>query len=60
MIVGSDKLAYSIPESIRATSLSRTTIYELAKRGRLKITKVGGRSLILAADLRALLSGEAE
>lgn len=50
------KLAYSLREASEATSLSRSTLYNLAKAGKLPIRKVAGRSLILREDVMALLS----
>jgi len=54
-----NKLAYSVKEAVIASSLGRTKIYELISSGELKATRVGGRTLILAESLRALISGEA-
>lgn len=51
------KLAYSISEACRATSLGRTSIYARIKSKELSAIKVGGRTLIPAAALEALLSG---
>lgn len=54
------KLAYSIKEACAASSLGRTTIYAHIASGRLTAHKVGGRTVILAASLRALLEGATE
>lgn len=51
----SNKLAYSLREASEATSLSRSTLYNLAKDGRLSIRKVAGRSIILRDDIMALI-----
>lgn len=51
------KLAYSIKEACEVSSLGRTTIYALIKAGRLQCVKVGGRTLILAESLEALIRG---
>ena len=51
------KLAYSIKEACELSSLGRTTLYALIKTGRLQVVKVGGRTLIPAAALHALLLG---
>jgi excisionase family DNA binding protein len=48
---------YSIQQVCRCTSLGRTTIYAAAKRGDLRITKYGNRSIVLADDLKAFLAG---
>lgn len=50
------KLAYSIKEACQASSLGRTTLYAHIKAGRLQTIKVGGRRVIPAAALEALLS----
>lgn len=50
------KLAYSIKEACEASSLGRTTLFSHIKSGRLPTVKVGGRTLIPAAALHALLS----
>lgn len=52
------KLAYSINEAIAASSLGRTTIYAHIASGKLRVTRVGGRTLIPAESLHALISGE--
>lgn len=49
-------LAYSIPALKNATSLSRSLIYEHIKRGLLKTTKVGKRTLVLRADAERWLA----
>ncbi|WP_407637634.1 helix-turn-helix domain-containing protein [Croceibacterium mercuriale] len=53
------KIGYSIAEACHATSLGRTTIYEALKSGRLRATRVGGRTIIPAESLHALVAGEA-
>lgn len=52
------KLAYSIREACEASSLGRTSIYAAIAAGRLSARKVGGRTIILADSLHALLAGE--
>ena len=59
MMEGVDKLAYRIPEAVEATGLSRATLYRLADAGKLKLTKVCGRTLIRRAELERLLRDEA-
>jgi len=52
------KLGYSIREACRASSLSRTTLYSHLKAGRLHAVRVGGRTIIPAEALHALLAGD--
>lgn len=52
------KLAYSIREACQASSLGRTTIYNHIAAGRLRAVHVGGRTVIPAAALHALIAGE--
>ncbi len=54
------KLAYSIREASTASSLGRTSLYGHIAAGRLKAVRVGGRTVIPAESLRALIAGEAE
>jgi excisionase family DNA binding protein len=51
------KIGYSIRESCLASSLSRTTIYSHITAGRLRATRVGGRTIIPAESLHALING---
>lgn len=53
------KIAYSIREACQASSLGRSTIYNHIAAGRLHATRVGGRTLIPAEALHALIGGEA-
>lgn len=52
------KLAFSIREACEASSLGRTTIYAHIAAGRLEAKRIGGRTIIPAASLRRLISGE--
>ena len=54
------KLAYSIREACEASSLGKTTIYSLINASRLKAVRVGGRTVIPAGSLRALINGQTE
>jgi excisionase family DNA binding protein len=51
------KIAYSIKEAMQASSLGRTTIYSHISAGRLRAVRVGGRRVIPADSLRALIEG---
>jgi len=53
------KIGYSIREACRASSLGRTTIYHHISTGRLRAVRVGGRTIIPAEALHALIVGEA-
>lgn len=53
------KVGYSIREACLATSLSKSSIYNHIAAGRLRVVRVGGRTIIPAAALHALISGEA-
>ncbi len=52
-----EKLAYSIKEACKATSLSRTTIFSHISAQRLHVVRIGGRTLIPADSLRTFLTG---
>ena len=47
--------AFTIGDAQAMGAPGRTTIYALAKQGRLRLIKVGGRTLVDGASLRALL-----
>ena len=51
------KIGYSIREACQASSLGRTTIYNHIASGRLRATRVGGRTIIPADALLALING---
>ena len=51
-----DKLAYTVAEAVRVSNVGRTTLYELIRDGRLEARKLGAKTLIPAASLRALLA----
>ena len=52
------KLAYSIAEACAASSLGRTSLYAHIASGRLHAVRIGGRTVIPANSLEALLQGE--
>lgn len=52
------KMAYSIREACHASSIGRTTLYSHISTGRLRATRIGGRTVIPADSLRALIAGE--
>ncbi len=55
----SEKLALSIREACVATSLGRTTLYSHIASGRLRVVRIGGRTVVPAEALRAFINGEA-
>jgi len=55
-----DKLAYSIKEACKATSLSKTTIYAHIAAKKLRVVRIGGRTVIPADSLRELVAGGSE
>lgn len=50
-----DPIATSINGAAKALSLGRTSIYALIKEGRLETVKVGRRTLVKTASVRALI-----
>lgn len=53
------KIGYSIREASAATSLSKSSLYNYLASGRLRAVRVGGRTIIPADALLALIAGEA-
>lgn len=55
------KIAYSIKEACKASSLGRTKIYAMLADPAcpLKAVRIGGRTVIPAESLHALIAGEA-
>lgn len=53
------KLAYSIREACVASSLGRSTLYLHIAAGRLRVVRIGGRTLVPTESLLALVAGEA-
>ncbi len=50
-----EKMAFTIPEAVKAGAGSRSVIYENIKSGAIKARKRGRRTVILAADLAQYL-----
>ena len=53
---GLAKALYGVNETMALLSIGRTSLYELVKRGELKPTKLGMKTLFYATDLAALLT----
>lgn len=49
------RLAFSIPEAAAALGLSASSIWKWISLGQLRVTKVGGRTLITADELNRIL-----
>jgi hypothetical protein len=49
-------LAYSVAQLVKATSIGRTKIFHEIEKGRLRATRVGGRTVITADDACAWLA----
>jgi excisionase family DNA binding protein len=49
-------IAVTIPDAVKASGISRSSIYEALKRGDLSARKAGRRTLISFADLQAYLA----
>jgi excisionase family DNA binding protein len=50
-------IAVTIPDAVKASGMSRSSIYEALKRGDLSARKAGRRTLISFADLQNYLAG---
>ena len=48
--------AYTIDEGARRMSIGRTAIYALAKRGDIRLIKIGGRTLVPRSEIERLTS----
>jgi excisionase family DNA binding protein len=53
---GLAKAAYSVNETLELLSIGRTSLYEAANRGDLKLVKFGKKTLVYAADIAAFLA----
>jgi len=51
------RLVYTVREACRVSTLGRATIYNHINAGRLRVVRLGGRTLIPAESLHVLISG---
>ncbi len=51
-----EKLAYSIDETIKILPIGKTKLYEEIKKGRMRASKFGARTLIPAEAIKEWLS----
>ena len=59
-ISANERIALRIRDASIVSGLSRSTLYELLKAGKIRTVKIGGRRLILRDSLEALLLGSGE
>lgn len=52
-------ISYTIPDACAVTGIGTTKLYSLVNEGKVRLVKVGRRSLIPANDLRILIEGGA-
>jgi excisionase family DNA binding protein len=50
-----EPLALSVAEAARVLRVSRTTVYRLAWCGKIRVVKVGGRTIVPMSEIRRLL-----
>lgn len=53
-------LAYRIRDATKVSGLSRSKLYELEAEGKLRMIRIGGRTLILHAELMRLLGANGQ
>jgi excisionase family DNA binding protein len=51
------RLAYSVRDACTALSVGKTKIFAMIKAGELPVVRIGGRTLVPASSLQALLEG---
>jgi excisionase family DNA binding protein len=51
-----NRFAYPVNDACHALGIRRTTLYELAKTGRLQLIKIAGRTLVPRSEIERLTS----
>lgn len=46
--------AYRVPDACRALGVGRSTIYKLASSGKLRLVRIGGRTVVPGAEIDRL------
>ena len=46
--------AYRIPDACRALGIGRSSLYKLASTGRLRLVRIGGRTVVPGAEIARL------
>lgn len=54
----SDRFAYPINDACHVLGIKRTSLYELAKLGQLRLIKIAGRTLVPRSEIERLTSFE--
>lgn len=49
--------AFTVPDTLRLLSISRSHLYALALKGEVRIVKIGHRTLVPASEIDRLVSG---
>mgnify|MGYP001765149278 CR=1 FL=1 len=55
----SERNAYSVDEFCHRVSISRASFYRLAKAGKIRLVRIGGRTVVPAAEIARLLGAKA-
>jgi excisionase family DNA binding protein len=55
-LAATGKLAFRIDEACHALGIGRTSLYELARTGRLKLIKIAGRTPVPLSEIERLTS----
>ena len=50
----SERFAYPVNDACHALGIKRTSLYELAKNGELKLIKIAGRTLVPRSEIERL------
>ena len=54
----SERFAYPVNDACHALGIRRTSLYELAKTGELKLIKIAGRTLVPRSEIERLTSAD--
>jgi len=53
-----ETITLTVPQAVKASGLSRNTLYRYLAAGNIESVRIGGRRLIKADSLRSFLSGD--
>jgi excisionase family DNA binding protein len=51
-------IAYRVNDACRLLSISRSHLYDLVAEGKVRLVKIGNRSLVPASEIARLVAGE--